>query len=289
MTDHPDGPPETATRPWTARWGRFRARVRRSLPFASGILAAFIAVVLYGLLFPPPAPLTTTDVSDTVASALASQTPPPAFSQEVYAAIQPSLVLIETEGPAPSPGASGSAGRSSGLGTGVVVDQAGDILTALHVVSGAASIQVTFADGTKSSAVVQVSEPENDIAVITPLTLPATVVPATLGDPRSVQVGSEAYVVGNPFGLYGSMSAGVVSGLDRSFTTPDTKQTLHGLIQVDAAVNPGNSGGPLLNRDGQVIGIVSALINPTKQDVFIGIGLAVPIDVAGGAAGLPLY
>ena len=118
---------------------------------------------------------------------------------------------------------------------------------------------------------------------------PAIIVPATLGNPNAVQIGSEAYIVGNPFGLYGSLSAGVVSGLDRSFQFPDSDLVLHGLIQVDAAVNPGNSGGPLLDRDGQVVGIVTALINPTKEDVFIGIGLAVPIDVAGGAAGLPPY
>ena len=108
-----------------------------------------------------------------------------------------------------------------------------------------------------------------------------------LGNPRSVQVGSEAFVLGNPFGLDGSISSGVVSGLNRSFQLPNDGPTLTGLIQVDAAVNPGNSGGPLVNRDGQVVGIVAALINPTNQDVFIGIGLAVPIDVAGGAAGLP--
>ncbi len=95
--------------------------------------------------------------------------------------------------------------------------------------------------------------------------------------------------MGNPFGLVGSMSAGVVSGLDRSFKMPDSDVVLTGLIQIDAAVNPGNSGGPLLNRDGQVIGIVAALINPTEDEVFAGIGLAVPIDVAGGAAGLPPY
>jgi S1-C subfamily serine protease len=81
----------------------------------------------------------------------------------------------------------------------------------------------------------------------------------------------------------------VVSGLGRSFKHPETNQVLEGLIQIDAAVNPGNSGGPLLNANGEVVGIVTALLNPTDDDVFIGIGLAVPIDVAGGAAGLPPY
>ena len=104
-----------------------------------------------------------------------------------------------------------------------------------------------------------------------------------------MHIGSEAYVVGNPYGLYGSLSTGVVSGLDRSFKLPDTDKVMTGLIQFDAAVNPGNSGGPLLDRNGNVTGIVTALINPTDEDVFIGIGLAVPIDVAGGAAGAPSY
>ncbi len=113
--------------------------------------------------------------------------------------------------------------------------------------------------------------------------------PAILGNPAAVRQGSEAYAMGSPFGLGGSMSVGVISGLDRSFKVPDSDLVLHGLIQIDAAVNPGNSGGPLLDRDGHVIGIVTALINPTEEDVFIGIGLAVPIDVAGGAAGLPPY
>jgi S1-C subfamily serine protease len=103
-----------------------------------------------------------------------------------------------------------------------------------------------------------------------------------------VQVGSDAFVLGNPFGLYGSLSSGVVSGMNRSFQLPDNGPLLQGLIQIDAAVNPGSSGGALVNADGQVIGIVDGLVNPTNQNVFIGIGFAVPIDVAGGAAGLPL-
>ena len=180
--------------------------------------------------------------------ALASQTPGPAFSQLVYAVVQPSLVLIESD----TTDAQGKAHH--GLGTGVVVDAAGEVLTALHVVDGATSIKLTFADGSTSTAEVAVRRPENDIAVLQPSQLPAVVVPATLGNPDSVQVGSEAYIVGNPFGLYGSMSAGVVSGLGRSFQFPNSDRVLHGLIQVDAAVNPGNSGGPLLTRGGQVIG-----------------------------------
>ncbi len=134
-----------------------------------------------------------------------------------------------------------------------------------------------------------VASPENDIAVLQASQPPAKLVPATLGNPNAMQVGDEAYVVGNPFGLYGSMSAGVISGFNRSFKSPNSNQRLQRLIQVDAAVNPGNSGGPLVNRNGEVIGIVVALLNPTEQNFFVGIGFAVPINVAGGAAGAPPY
>jgi S1-C subfamily serine protease len=110
-----------------------------------------------------------------------------------------------------------------------------------------------------------------------------------LGNPNSLHVGDEAIVVGNPFGLRHSVTAGVISGLGRTFKLPSTQEPVTGLIQFDAAVNPGNSGGPLLNREGEVVGIVTALVNPTEQDVFIGIGFAVPIDVAASAAGTPPY
>ena len=287
MTIAQDAPAPPAGDPWSQRLYRLRARIRRAAPFASGVAAALLAVALYGVAVPGPRPLTRQDVNQSIASALASQTPAPAFSQRVYQAVQPSLVLIETQGASPAPSPSGTLTADSGLGSGVVVDTAGDILTCLHVVAGATSIQVTFADGTRSPAEIQATEPANDMAVLRATQPPATLVPAVLGNPRSVRVGSEAFVLGNPFGLAGSISSGVISGTNRSFQLPNNGPTLTGLIQIDAAVNPGNSGGPLVNRDGQVIGIVSALINPTNQDVFIGIGLAVPIDVAGGAAGLP--
>ena len=280
-------PAPPARNPWLQWLSRFRTRVRRAVPFASGLAAALLAVVLYTVAVPGPRPLTQQDVAQSITRALASQTPAPAFSQRVYAAVQPSLVLIETQAASPAPSASGTLTADGGLGSGVVVDAAGDILTCLHVVANAKSIQVTFADGTSSPAEIQATQPQNDIAVLRATQPPANLVPAVLGNPRSVQVGSEAFVLGNPFGLYGSISAGIISGVNRSFTLPNNGPSLSGLIQIDAAVNPGNSGGPLVNRDGQVIGIVSALINPTKEDVFIGIGLAVPINVAGGAAGLP--
>ncbi len=254
---------------------------RKALPFASGVLAALIALLLYSALVPGPHLISQSEVGTMAAQVLASATAPPAYSAQVYQVIQPSLVLVQSQ----FPDTDGKA--TSGIGSGVVVDQNGDILTSLHVVANATSIQITFADGSQSSAQVTTQQPENDIAVLRANQPPAQLVPAVLGNPNAMHVGDEAYVVGNPFGLYGSMSAGVISGFNRSFQLPNSTQKIQNLIQVDAAVNPGNSGGPLLNRDGQVIGIVEGLLNPTDQDVFIGIAFAVPITTAGGAAGLP--
>lgn len=261
----------------------WRRRLTRLAPIAGGAAITFGAVVTYGVLFPAPPPLTKDDVNASVNEALASMTPAPAFSEFVYQAVRPSLVLVETERSAPR--ADGK--PPDGLGSGVIINQAGDILTSLHVVANASSIQLTFADGTRSPGQVTANDPANDIAVLRPAEPPAEVVPATLGDPSTIREGSEAYAMGSPFGLASSISAGVISATDRSFKLEESGTILRHLIQIDAAVNPGNSGGPLVDREGHVIGIVTALLNPTGEDVFIGIGLAVPINVAGGAAGLP--
>lgn len=269
---------------------RFVSKTRAPLLFFAGVAAALLAVLLYQAATPPPKQLTARDVNDVIVAAMASATPPPAFSVGVHRAVMPSLVLVQTQGePEASSTGDGDPRSGRGLGTGVVINDQGAILTSLHVVQGVNEIKVTFADGTESPAMIVTEQPENDIAVLVALNPPAQIIPATLGNPGSLRIGDEVYAVGNPLGLYGSMSAGVVSGLKRSFKPDSAGVELKELIQFDAAVNPGNSGGPLLNRYGQVVGIVAALVNPAGQDAFAGIGFAVPINLAGGAAGMPPY
>lgn len=261
-----------------------RKRIRRWTPFVSGVLAAFLGIFLYNAVSPGPQPLSERDVKDKVIEVLASATPEPSYSSLVYRVIQPSLVLIQTRE------THQNSDDDFGLGSGVVIDAEGHILTSLHVIQDATNVKITFFDGSESGALIIAEMPEKDIAVIQATEPPAQLYPAVLGNPGAMRVGDEAYAVGNPFGLYSSMSAGVISGFDRVFEIPDSDVNIEGMIQFDAAVNPGNSGGPLLNRYGHVVGIVTGLINPSKQNFFVGIGFAVPINVAVGAMGsLPPY
>ena len=252
------------------------------------VLVAALAVLVVGALAlfaltrgPETPPLTKADVNKAVEKAItdaqdkARRAPPDAAA--AYQAALPSIVTIATDR------RSGNT-RARGTGAGVVISRDGSVLTALHVVEDASSIRVRFSDGTQSPAEVKDQDPDSDIAVLTPERLPQVVVPAVLGG--GVQVGDAVFALGHPLGLSDSLSAGVVSALDRNIRV-DADSTLEGLIQFDAAVNPGNSGGPLLDRNGQVVGIVTGLANPSEQNFFVGIAFAVPIATAGGAAGAP--
>jgi S1-C subfamily serine protease len=262
---------------------------RRTVVVGSALVALIVAVGVVASRRDTVKPLTQADVDKAAATivdkALKKTAAAPAKSAVVYQAIAPSLVIIKSVGQPPGPGTVPAPDDSGvSLGTGVIINDQGAILTANHVVDGATEIQVIYADGTQGEALIASSEPDKDIAVIISETKPEVIVPAVLGG--GVRIGDEAYAVGNPLGLFGSISAGVISGLDRSIPITD-EVTLEGLIQFDAAVNPGNSGGPLLNRNGQVVGIVTALANPSETGFFVGIGFAVPIETAGGAAGGP--
>jgi putative serine protease PepD len=245
------------------------SRRRVAVAAAVALVVVLTAVLFYrwgsaGAQVPAAAP-----------SAKPSASPAALTTAQIYASLAPSVVLIEALGPD---------GRTvDAIGTGVIANADGTIMTALHVVKGASSVKVVFADGTPSVATVTAADPTMDIATLGPATLPSVVVPAVLGNSGRLAVGDGVIAVGNQLGLVSSATAGVVSGLNRS-TTGNDGTSLANLIQFDAAVNPGSSGGPLVNAKGETIGIVVSLANPTTAGTFIGIGFAVPIGsaVAGG-------
>jgi S1-C subfamily serine protease len=176
-----------------------------------------------------------------------------------------------------------------GVGTGVVIIDKGVILTNLHVVAGADRIKVIFFDGMESSATISGVQPENDLAVLQASKIPDDMIAATMRSTSDLAPGDKVLAVGFPFGIGPSASGGIVSGLHRVFRSPEGKQEMRNLIQFDAAANPGNSGGPLVTMDGEVVGIVTAILNPTPAHTFLGIGFAVPIENAAAAAGQPPF
>ena len=284
----PPSPPEPPVPPsWRQglplRLGRLYGRARPAWLFLAAAALVASSLAVYDHTRPAPQNLTQRDIDAAVERTLAALPPKPSLAADVYEVIRPSVVRIEVA-------AAKAAGEpGGGIGAGVVVDEAGHILTNLHVVSGATAIRVIFADRSESAATVVVAQPENDLAVLQPEIIPDDLQPATLAGSGALRVGDEVVAVGHPFGIANSVTSGVVSGFGRSFKSRRSGVTLNNLIQFDAAVNPGNSGGPLLNRDGEVVGIVTALLNPTDEDVFIGIGFAVTMETAGGALGSPGY
>jgi putative serine protease PepD len=226
------------------------------------VLLVVIAVLATRLAGGAPA------ASPAAATPAATPTAPASLTVPViYQRLAPSVVLVRTK---------------HGLGTGVIVANDGTILTANHVIAAGGPITVTFADGTTAATTVAAADPKIDIAALTPAKLPSVVVPATLGG--DADVGASVVAIGNPLGLIDSVSAGVVSGLDRTADTDHGR--FSGLIQFDASVNPGSSGGPLLDAQGLVIGIVVSIAAPDGEDAFAGIGFAVPIGAALGGAGV---
>ena len=264
-----------------ARCSRLYTRYRSIFLIALMVIIAFASAFICGATRPTPQRLTQHDIDVAVERSLATAAPKPSYESQAYEVIRPSVVLVDTLV------STDKEQNEDTTGTGVVVDDTGTILTSLHIVRNAVEVRVTFADGSESDASVVATQVENDLAVLKPLVIPDDLVPATLTSSETLHVGDEVVAVGNPFGLSYSLSAGVVSGLHRNLKSPRTGEMLTNLVQFDAAVNPGNSGGPLVNRDGEVVGIVTALMNPTDQDVFIGIAFAVPIETAGGLAGAP--
>jgi S1-C subfamily serine protease len=270
-----------------ARWRAAALRHERRLWATAFLVLLGAALFLDPRLAPRETPLTIEQIDAALRQSI-EEKPLIAAESRAYEAIMPSVVRVVglmTDGDDGSDdGAKGPVER--GVGTGVVIVENGTILTNLHVVSGAKRIKVTFFDGSESDASLMNVQPENDLAVLRARTIPDDLQPATMRSTGDLQPGDHVIAVGFPFGIGPSVSAGVVSGLKRQFRSPDGQQMLTNLIQFDAAANPGNSGGPLVTMDGEVVGIVTAILNPSHQRVFIGIGFAVPIENAATAVGL---
>jgi S1-C subfamily serine protease len=167
-----------------------------------------------------------------------------------------------------------------GSGSGFVIDTEGRIVTNNHVVEEADSVKVTFSDGSVSDAQILGRDPYSDLAVIEVDALPAGLVPLAFGDSSDLQVGERVIAIGNPFGLEGTMTTGIVSAVGRTLAAQTSGAgtfSIPEIIQTDAAINPGNSGGPLLDSEGRVIGVNTAIRSLTGTNS--GVGFAVPVNI----------
>jgi S1-C subfamily serine protease len=263
-------------------WREWRKRHARGIRIGGfTILVLLGGFALWALA--PAKGLTQADIEAVVQKVLEAKQPAPTAA-DAYESVLPSVVHVR--GLPYAPDADVESIAESQSGTGVVIVDSGIILTNLHVVHGAKSIKVVFHDGLESDAVIIGVQPEHDLAVLQAKIIPDDLSAATMRSTAGLRPGEQVIAVGFPFGIGPSVSAGVISGLGREYQTADGKRVLTNLIQFDAAVNPGNSGGPLITPEGEVIGIVTGLLNPSEQRVFIGIGFAVPIENAAGAVGL---
>jgi len=275
-------PPLSTTTPLS--W-RSKLRWDFAAIFLLGVVFSLVVMGIFLMQRSAPKALTQQDIDGAVLHTLQTKELPSA-SARAAASVQGAVVHVQSYVTDPK---NKDQDKESGVGTGVVIKDDGTILTNFHVIAGAKRLKVTFFDGTEAEATVVAVQPDKDLAVIKPKKIPDDLEPAILGSSQQLAPGDMVVAVGFPFGIGPSVSAGVVSGLNRQFKSPDGTQVLTGLIQFDAAANPGNSGGPLVNVSGEVVGIVTAILNPTSARTFIGIGFATTIESAGSAVGLPPF
>jgi serine protease DegQ len=280
--------PPTPAKP--SRWRPFAGRQRLLLAMLVAIALVMAGALAQRAMLDPPQALTQKQLDAAVRHSLEKE-PLPSPYTKAFLAVRPSVVRVigddDDKDDLPKPGDDPRAHARS-TGTGVVIIDNGTILTNLHVVVGAKRIRVTFADGHESEASMIGAQPENDLAVLRAKSIPDDLQAATMRGTGDLLPGDQVVAVGFPFGIGPSVSGGVISGLKRSFRSPEGER-LTNLIQFDAAANPGNSGGPLVTMDGAVVGVVTAILNPGDQGTFIGIGFAVPIENAAAAAGMPPF
>jgi len=277
----PERPEKPVEPPVKRRWRDLYSAYERQLLFGALILLVLLSLSSH-FRTPETQTLSQEAIDAAVQRTLAEQVlPSPAA--KVFGAVHGAIVRVLTAADA----LEYDEYAQRPTGSGVVIVNRGTILTSLHVVAGAGRIRVVFADGLESDAKIVSQQPENDLAVLQAETVPDDLAAATMRPKADLKYGDDVVAVGFPFGIGPSVSAGVVSGLQRSFRTNDGDQ-LSNLIQFDAAVNPGSSGGPLLNAAGEVVGIVTAMLDPGGGG-FAGIGFAVPIETAAKAAGSPPF
>jgi S1-C subfamily serine protease len=219
------------------------------------------------------------------AASSASRTSSRLTPEQIYRNAAPGVVVItdtQTQDVPPSLFSPGQKQQVRALGSGFVIDDQGDILTNDHVVRGASQISVGFSSGASYSGTIVGADPSTDLAVVR-VNAPASALhPLVFADSAKIQVGDPVYAIGNPFGLDRTMTAGIVSALGRDIQAPNGL-SIPGAIQTDAAINHGNSGGPLLDRFGRVVGINSQIEGGTV-DGNVGVGFAVPSDTARSVA-----
>jgi S1-C subfamily serine protease len=262
---------------------KFSTRYARFVWAGAGGLLMLLLAFTYAALGPSTRQITQEDIRAAVLHTLETNSLPSPMAK-AYEIIRPSIVRVRGM-------ESDDEGHEieKSVGTGVVILDKGTILTNLHVVLNASRVQVVFADGLESNATITGVRPEHDLAVLQAQTIPDDLFAATMRSTADLALGDQVVAVGFPFGIGPSVTAGVVSGLRREFRSPEGKRLLTNLIQFDAAVNPGSSGGPLVTAEGEVVGIVTAILNPTDQGFFVGIGFAVPIENAAAAVGVPPF
>jgi putative serine protease PepD len=253
----PAAPPASPPSPPPKRFRRGLLVAVAALTVASGAGSGAVAAALIANQTPAAATSgTTTTVQSTSLS--------PTTAESIYKQVSAGVVTITA-----------NLANGQAIGSGIVLDTNGNILTNAHVIAGARQMQVTLSSGQTVSATLVGSNTAADLAVIR-ISVPASSLhPVTLGDSATVQVGDNVYAIGSPFGLSGTLTEGIVSNLNQGGAV-STGANQSGLIQTDAAINPGNSGGPLVNAAGQVIGINNSIESPVDGNV--GVGFAIPIN-----------